>query len=209
MNAGLMKSWFTFNLVDKAGSYTLYSTLGPTDARVFNVLSMPLGMIEVKEGMINKVEVYLKMNEYTGKGNVNMYYSGMKMAFLEKDKNSDTLDRKGFLSFVSNLTMPNDNPRKNGEFKKGPVNVERESWQSFFKFLFDASLDGMSSAMMGVYQDGKGRDKNILMKAANLISGPDHTDKQERKKARKKARAIKKLERKKDKERIKEKDERL
>ncbi|WP_207428706.1 hypothetical protein [Pedobacter sp. SYSU D00535] len=206
MNAGLLKTWYTFNLLDKAGSYTVYSALGPMDARAFNPVSKPLGLIEVKEGRLNKMEAHLKMNEYRGTGNVNMYYSGMKIAFLERDKDTDTLDRKGFLSFVSNMVTPNDNPRKNGEFKKGPVNVEREPWQSFFKFLFDASVDGMSSAMMGVYQDGKGADKNILLKIGNAISGPDHTDKQKKKEAKQQERKEKREQRKKEKQDKESKD---
>lgn len=188
MNEGLMESWYTFNLKDNAAGFTSYSVLGPMNANAFNSLSRPLAKIEVRKGRINKLETYLKMNEYTGKGYVNFYYSDMKIAFLEKDKNSDTLDRKSFLSFVSNMVLPNDNPRKNGEFKTGIVNVKREPWQSFFKIQFDATVDGMSSAMMGVYQKEKGADKNILLKAAKAIAGSNREDKEARKKQRKEKR---------------------
>ncbi|WP_207420110.1 hypothetical protein [Desertivirga brevis] len=195
MNAGVMESWYTFNLKDPAAGFTSYSILGPMDARAFNILSRPLGKIEVRKGRIDKLETYLKMNEYTGTGVVNFYYSDMKIAFLEKDRGKDTLDKKGFLSFVSNAVLPNDNPRKNGEFKKGIVNVKREAWQSFFKIQFDATVDGLSSAMMGVYQKDKGADKNILLKAAKAIAGPDREDKETRRKERKEKREERKKER--------------
>jgi hypothetical protein len=176
MNAGIMNSTYTFNLKDKAGSVTMHSVLGPMDAKSFNVLSRPLAKIEVKAGKINKLETYFKMNEYEGQGYVNFYYSGMKIAFLNKNKGADSLKRKGFLSFVSNLVLPNDNPRKNGKFRKGIVNVKREAWQSFFKFQFDASVDGMSSAMMGMYQNKKGKDKNILLNGAKAVAGSNRKD---------------------------------
>jgi hypothetical protein len=169
MDAGLMNSWYTFNLQNKAAPVTLYSVMGPMDANKFNILSRPLAKIEVKKGRINKLETYLKMNEYTATGHVNFYYSDMNIAFLTKDK--DTLRRKGFLSFVSNAMLPNDNPRKNGKFRRGIVNVKREPWQSFFEIQFDASVDGMSSAMMGMYQRKKGSDKNILLNTAKEIAG--------------------------------------
>ena len=171
MDAAVMDSWYTFNLTDKSAPVTLYSVMGPMDARNFNILSKPLAKIEVKKGRINKLETYLKMNEYTATGYVNFYYSDMNIAFLGRDKNSDTLKRKGFLSFVSNAFLPNDNPRNNGKFRRGIVNLEREPWQSFFEIQFDASIDGMSSAMMGMYQKKKGRDKNILLNTAKEIAG--------------------------------------
>jgi hypothetical protein len=171
MDGGIMNSTYTFNLKDKAGAFTAHSVLSAMDAKKFNVLSRPLAKIEVKAGSINKLETYFKMNEYTGQGYVNFYYSGMKIAFLEKGKGADTLKRKGFLSFVSNMVLPNDNPRKNGKFRKGIVNVKREAWQSFFKIQFDAAVDGMSSAMMGMYQNKKGTDKNILLNGAKAVAG--------------------------------------
>jgi len=186
MDAGIMTSQYTFNLNDKAGTFTSYSVLGPMDANKFNILSRPLAKIEVKEGKINKLETYLKMNEYGGQGYVNFYYSGMKIAFLGKDKRTDTLNRKGFLSFVSNMMLPNDNPRKNGKFRKGIVNVKREAYQSFFDIQFDASVDGMSSAMMGVYQRKKGPNKNILLNTAKEIAGSNRDTKGTKKEAPKK-----------------------
>ncbi|WP_207532501.1 hypothetical protein [Desertivirga arenae] len=199
MNAGVMESWYTFSLKDKAGGFTSYSVLGPMNAKDFNILSRPLAKIEVRKGRINKLETYLKMNEYTGRGYVNFYYSDMKVAFLEQDKGKDTLDRKSFLSFVSNLVLPNDNPRKNGEFKKGLVNVKRENWQSFFKIQLDATLDGMSSAMMGVYQREKGADKNIILNTAKAIAGSNREDKETRNQERREEREKRREDRKKKK----------
>jgi hypothetical protein len=186
MDGAIMDSKYAFNLVDKAGTFTCYSVLGPMDARKFNLLSEPLAKIEIKDGRINKLETYLKMNEYTGQGYVNFYYSGMKIAFLEKEAGADTLKRKGFLSFVSNVVLPNDNPRKNGKFKKGIVNVKREAYQSFFEIQFDATVDGMSSAMMGMYQRKKGADKNILLNSAKAIAGSNRNKEGTKKEAIKK-----------------------
>ena len=177
MDAGKMESWYTFNLQNKTAPVTLYSVMGPMDANKFNMLSRPLAKIEVKKGRINKLETYLKLNEYNATGHVNFYYSDMNIAFLAKDKGTDTLHRKGFLSFVSNAMLPNDNPRKNGKFRRGIVNVKREPWQSFFEIQFDASVDGMSSAMMGMYQRKKGSDKNILLNTAKEIAGSNRAAK--------------------------------
>ncbi|WP_129715147.1 hypothetical protein [Pedobacter sp. SYP-B3415] len=181
MNAGSMETWYTFNLVNKTATVVVRSTLGTMDARAFNVLSAPLGLIEVKQGKIDKIELSLRLDEYEGKGHVDMYYSDLRLAFLKRQEAADTLKRRGFISFMTNIVLPNGNPGKNGTSRKGPVNVKRESWQSFFKFLLDASLDGMSSAMMGVYQKGKARDQNIFLHAADVIAGPGHTDQQRQK----------------------------
>ncbi|WP_158827799.1 hypothetical protein [Mucilaginibacter lacusdianchii] len=172
MNAGLMKTRYVFNLTDKTGGYTVSSTIGTMDGRAFNDLSMPLGLMEVKEGRINRSETFMQVNEYHATGNTNMYYSGVKVALLKKDKDDGDLKRRGFLSFVTNMVMPNDNPRKNGDFKKGPINVIRDPHDSFFGFLWKGMADGMSSAMMGMHQHGKKPDQNIIQKVGKLISGP-------------------------------------
>lgn len=172
MDAGLMKTRYVFDLSDKAGGYTVSSTIGSMDAGAFNELSRPLGMMEVKEGRINHSETFMRVNEYRATGNTDMYYTGVKVALLKKDDDTDTLKRRGFLSFVTNMVTPNDNPRKNGKFKKGPINVVRDPHDSFFGFLWKGMADGMSSAMMGMYQNGKKADHNIILKVGKMLSGP-------------------------------------
>lgn len=181
MNQGLMNVRYKFNLVDKSAPLNLYSTMGPMDAKALNPLSVPLGLMEVTEGRINKMELNLNMDEYKAKGNLNFYYEGVKVDFLKRDEDENKLKKRGFLSFVNNTILPNDNPRRSGDFKKGPINVIREPRDSFFGFLWEAMADGMSSAMMGTHQDGKKPDKNPLLKIGSKVAGPDNEKEKGRK----------------------------
>jgi hypothetical protein len=81
------------------------------------------------------------------------------------------LKSRPVISFLSNTMLPNDNPTKNGKFKKGPINVQRENNMSFFGFMAKCMIDGMSSSMTGLAQKKKKEDSNIITKVGKMIVG--------------------------------------
>ena len=170
-NAAPMHLKMNFNLKDNNGEFTASSIMGKMDARLLNRFSEPFSMIRIKEGIIDQMELQLKANDKGGSGNVNLYYTGMKIALLKRDKETNKLKQRKLISAISNAILPNDNPTKNGKFKKGPINVRREANQSFFGFLSKCMIDGMSSAMTGLAQEKKKKDSNIITKIGGKIVG--------------------------------------
>jgi hypothetical protein len=176
MGAGPMRSKFVFNLKDKNGSYTVHNTIGPINGKALNPLLKPLGMMEVKEGVINRMVLDMSADEYKAKGKIDMYYNGLKINMLKRDKDADTLKNMGFVSFLTNAALPNSNPGKNGKFREGPINTTREAKDSFFGFLWKSMLDGTTSAVMGYDQEKKKPKKNLLIKVGEAIAGPKDKD---------------------------------
>lgn len=171
MNTGNMHSVYKLNLADKNGSYTLSSTLSPMDGTVFNPLMEPLALVQLKSLNIQKMQMYLQADEYKAKGNIDFYYKDYKIKMLKQSDDS-TLKNRSFVSFVSNLVLPNDNPKKNGKFRKGAINIVRDPRESFFGFQWRAMLDGVSSSMTGINEE-KDKPKNIVTKMAKLFYGPE------------------------------------
>ena len=99
----------------------------------------------------------------------------MKVALLKPDKNTDTLKKKKLLTFFTNLALPNDNPAKNGKFRKGPVNVSRSARMSFLGFMYQSTLDGTTSAVLGFNQHKSKPDKNIVTGIGHKIVKPQKT----------------------------------
>ena len=126
--------------------------------------------MQVKSLKIDKMQMELEADEYKAKGNIDFYYKDYKVRLLKERK--EKLKNRRLVSFVSNVVLPNDNPKKNGEFRKGPINIVRDPRESFFGFQWRALLDGLSSAMVGSDQD-KDKPKNKITRMAKLFYGPD------------------------------------
>lgn len=170
-NAAPMHLKMNLNLADKDGAFTASSVMGRMNATFLNGFSEPFAMIGVKQGTINRMDLQLKADDNGGTGNVDLYYTGLKVAMLKEDKQTGNLKPRKLVSILSNAMLPNDNPAKNGKFKKGPINVKREANQSFFGFLSKCMLDGMTSAMTGLEQNKKKEDSNIIIKVGRAIIG--------------------------------------
>ena len=165
MGAGNTYVTDKFNLTSKTGAFSTTVQMGPMDGALLNPLAKPLAMIAVKSGRINKMLMHINADTHHAKGNIDLYYTNMKVALLKHDDKTNTLKKRGLLSFLTNALMPNDNPKNNGKFRKGPVNVTRGPRESFFGLLWKCSLDGLSSAITGFDQHKQKPNENIVIKA--------------------------------------------
>jgi hypothetical protein len=172
MGAGKMNTTYKFNLASPSGAFSVTSTMGSMNAVAMNPLAKPLALMEVKAGRINKMYMRVDADSRQAKGHLDLYYTGMKMNLLQRDEKADTLKKRGFLSFMMNTFTPNDNPKKNGKFREGPINVTRDPRESFFGLLWKCTLDGMSSAMMGFDQKKEKPDDGIVTKVLKKLIKP-------------------------------------
>ena len=172
MGAGYQTVTYKFNLASPKGAFSCTSRMGPMDAKTLNPFAGPLALMTVKQGRINKMFMHVDADINQAKGHLDLYYTGMKINLLKRDDKADTLKKRGFLSFMANTFTPNDNPRKNGKFREGPINVARQPRDSFFGLLWKCTLDGMSSAMMGLNQKKEKPNENVVIKLFNKIIKP-------------------------------------
>ena len=170
MNAGEMQMMMTFNLRNSTYSYS--SKMGQMPMTALNPFSEAMSLLSVQTGTIDRVDLQVDASNRIAKGNVDLLYSDMKVKVLKKDNDENQLKKRRFLSFVSNATLPNDNPRKNGKLRKGPIYVEREPTMSFFGFMAEAVVDGISSSMTGIGQEKDRPDGNIVTEIGKAIAGP-------------------------------------
>jgi hypothetical protein len=147
MNSADITTAIKFNLNDHNGAFTITSKLAPMDGRVLNPLTKPLALVEIQSLDIQKMITTISGNEIAAKGNIDFYYRNMKVAMLKKK--DDNFKKKKFLSWASNIFIPDDNPKKNGKFKKGPISIQRNPTDSFFGYLWNATFDGMTAHMLG------------------------------------------------------------
>ena len=152
MDGAYITNDMRFNLNDKDGAFTITSVMGSMDGKLMNPLMKPLALMEVQSLDIQKMKTVINGNAYRGKGNIDMYYKDMKVAFVKK-KGEDDYKKQKLISFVSDLFVPDDNPNKRGKFKKGPIDVQRGDYDSFFGFLWKCMLEGMAVHMSGLKKE--------------------------------------------------------
>lgn len=178
MGAAKTSARYIFNLRSKSGAFSAYTHMGRVNAKAFNPLAAPLGMMQVKSGTINRMDMTLHATTAGAKGNIDLYFKDLKINLLKRDEEADTLKKRGFLSFVTNAVMPNDNPKGNGKFKKGPINVTRDPRMSFFGLIWKSTQDGMSSAVMGIEQKKEKPDENAVIQVIENVLKPMKNQKQ-------------------------------
>jgi hypothetical protein len=147
MKAANINTIFTFDLTDRNGAFSMKTEMSPMDGTILNPLMKPLAMVEIKSLDIQKMITTMHADEIAAKGNTDLYYRNMKIAMLKKD--DERFKKRGFMSWVSNVATADDNPKKNGKFKKGPISIKRNPTDSFFGYLWRASLAGMMTHMSG------------------------------------------------------------
>jgi hypothetical protein len=169
MGAGNMSTTYKFNLLSQRGAFSVDSRMGTMNATALNPLAKPLALMQVKQGTINKMYMHIDADINQAKGNLDLYYTAMKFNLLKRDDKADTLKKRGFLSFLANTFTPDDNPKKNGKFRKGPISVTRGPRESFFGLLWKCTLDGMSSAMTGFNQEKDKPNENVMIKVLKKV----------------------------------------
>jgi hypothetical protein len=100
----------------------------PFDGTLLNSITMPMGLMKVENGTLQKLEANIHGNELGASGDVTVLYQDMKLALLEKDKGKTALDKKDVTSFVANLfVLKKDNPKdgkppriEQAQFKRDP-----------------------------------------------------------------------------------------
>lgn len=100
----------------KSGKFSAsISSNTPFDGTLLNAVSMPLGMLKLQSGTLQKLSADIAGDEQSASGDVTVLYNDLKLSLLEKDKGKTALDKKDVTTFLANLfVLKKDNP-KNGK----------------------------------------------------------------------------------------------
>jgi hypothetical protein len=144
MGQGKLDVNFRFDLDAKDGAFSYSGALGNMDGRVLNRVTMPLGMVQIKRGSVEKLAFNIKANDQTAKGSVKFAYNDLSVALLRRDKEEDKLVKQGLMSLLANAMVINSsNPGKDGVLIIAPVNYQRPETASFFSFIWRTLFVGI------------------------------------------------------------------
>jgi hypothetical protein len=194
MNAADFQVNFKFNLLAKNGAFNYSGRLGKFDGRVLDKLVKPLALVHVKSADIRQLIFNVDASNYSGKGSLQFYYNNLNIQLLKKVEGKAELQTQGFISKLANtLIIVNDNPDKKGNFRSGPIDVQRDPTTSFFSFLYKALLDGLKPSV-GFDRKTENYVNKAIVKVNNLVDKfkQFNEKRKQKREARQQARAAKK-----------------
>ncbi|MFC0773235.1 hypothetical protein [Terrimonas alba] len=147
LNTARLNTNWQFHLQHPRGRFDLEGSLAAIEGEKINPLIEPLGPAKIEKGQIEKVKFDLTGNNHAIDGDVVMLYNDLKVALLERDKESKELDKKSLTSFIANIAIKNDNPSgKNEEPRTAKVRLDRDSNRSIFYLVWKAIFKGVKES---------------------------------------------------------------
>jgi hypothetical protein len=113
------------------------------DGSLINSFAPSLGLVEFKDGTLQKIDAVIKGDESKANGKVTVLYKDLKLHLLEKDRNEKELDKKGFTTFFANsFLLKKDNPGKGEKARNALVDFERIAEGGFFMLVWKTTIAG-------------------------------------------------------------------
>jgi len=194
MDAAPLQVNFKFNLTAKDGAFNYSGTLGSFDGKVLDKLVKPLAMVHVQSADIQRLTFNVDANNYNGKGKLEFYYKNLNVQLLKKVDGKAELQKQGLISKLANtLIIDNDNPDKKGNFRPGPIDLQRDPTVSFFSFLYKGLLDGIKPSV-GFDKKTENTVNKVVVKVSTLVDkfNKFKDDRKQRKEERREKRQAKK-----------------
>lgn len=144
MNEGNLNAVLNFDLSRAAGGiFTADATLGSMDGKKLNRASKGLGLVEIEDLVIDKLETHIKGNNDNANGTVLFAYHDLKIAAL-KNKEDGKLKKRALLSFIANnFVIKSNSPQKGKAIKKQVVTYKRDTNRSFFNLIWQTMAEGI------------------------------------------------------------------
>lgn len=145
LQAGALTTEWQFPLDARDGKFFIKGELKSMNAITLNSIIEPLAMASVKEGEIDGVRFSIDGTDKNAVGDILFLYHDLKMELLKMD-DEEELKKKGFLSFLANTLIKNENTSSTN---KKQVNYEREMTQSFFNLVWKTVFEGAKKTATG------------------------------------------------------------
>lgn len=144
MQSGKLTARFDFTLNDNAGHFAVSGALKNMNGKDLNVVTQPLGKIEIRSCDIQELLFHIKGDERKAEGQIKMRYQHLKIAVLTQDKEQRQFKRKGLASFLANtLIIRESNPLEGEKERTATVVYQRDVQRSYFHLVWKTLFTGV------------------------------------------------------------------
>lgn len=138
---------FVFPLNSLADTFFFSGNARQIDLTMFNPMIERITPFRIGSGIVDSLKVHrIRGNSSYATGLMDIYYHGLTVELLKKDK--DFLDRVGvnILQLLADLVIPSENPGSFGKYRSGYIWSNRDMEKGFFNFYWKSLLSGLKSS---------------------------------------------------------------
>ena len=144
-SSGKVKCEWQLPVNTKDGSFTIQGSLGEMDLSKLNPIINPLSMANIRSGHNELMQFTINGNNTKSYGDILFSYSDLKVDLLKKDSR-DSLEKKGFMSFIANSIVRNNHRAT----KAQSYTFERDVYKSFFNLVWKSIFEGAKNTVMTI-----------------------------------------------------------
>ncbi len=128
---------------DTLGAFLMTLRVQPTSLTFLNPVIAPLSNVIITSGTIDSLHLRAIGREYLSLGEMNMYYSNLKIKLVKDGDPENTTFFRNVVSFLANTFVI----KKNNRGRTGLVYFERLRDRSFFNYIVKMTLSGMGTSI--------------------------------------------------------------
>ncbi len=147
MGAGELQVGFEYDLIDPENGHTYIGHLGKMDLTKLNKMLVPNVNVQIKSGLLSKMDLRVTGNNDYTIGNMTMYYNDLHVKAINKKTDSKKGMGPAFVTFFANTFVINRNNPKFLIPRDGDIYSERDTSKSVFSYLAKTALSGVVSSI--------------------------------------------------------------
>jgi len=137
---------FKFSMNSSHGDFAANGHTTGFDALLLNKVSIPMTLIKINSGKINSIDFDFNGNNTSAQGDFVMKYNDLKVDVLKRDKITNKVKKRRFISLAANFLVQNNNPGSSG-LRKVNAKYERNIYKSFFNLVWKTIFTGMKETV--------------------------------------------------------------
>jgi hypothetical protein len=144
-----VQAYFRFFLDSAEGKFDVKGNLQNVTAAQVNPLSTALANVEVPSANIQRIDFFVRGDDFGASANVQMKYDNLSIVFLKRNKETGNNTTRKFLTDLLNkYAIYTSNPIGGVERQASDIKVARLTTQSFFGIIWQAVFAGMQTIML-------------------------------------------------------------
>ncbi len=143
--AGKIDARFRFDLSDKKHSHSVEGNIQPMPMNTFNDFAEKAALVTVEDGLINRFEFNMELDDEQAIGNLWLGYNDLKVAVIEFEDGK--IKKEGFASLMANSLLVNSKNPKGKELLPQEFTYTRDPKRSMINYWWKSIFSGAKQSM--------------------------------------------------------------
>lgn len=164
MNKSRLALQYAAPLYSRNDVFTANVQMGAFNLKDLNPLLVPLASAVVRNGEVDKLNYFIKADNFSGKGKMDFYYHNLIIELLDETKKNNSSFSTRLKSFAANTVVKNKNDNRTGN-----IYFERIDSKFIFNYLVKLTFSGVMTSTGAKTnkalkkQEKKAKQKSVLL----------------------------------------------